>query len=302
VRRIHVACILVVLSAALVGGAGAEVVFTEGFESPDTSNYVTYNAGESIVTASNIWLVTTSGVDLYEAAARAEAAAYDGAQAVDLTGSPGAGVIETSFGTLPGHTYELVFHYARNNLLGAETGDAEVEVLGAGPLLQAAIQHDPATTPFDNYLEFRDTFVADAASTTLRFTSLDPGNTGITLDGIAISDVTPLPGAGRVPLLLVGKTPTGDVQLDWQPSCSADDGDYAVFGGDLGDFTSHGVETCSTLGTTALVIAQPPGSRYYLVVPLDGMDEGSYGPDGNGAERPVGTTTCGTQNIAASCP
>jgi hypothetical protein len=54
---------------------------------------------------------------------------------VDVTGSPGAGVIETTLSTVTGRTYELVFHYARNSFLGTEAGDAQVEVVGSGILL-----------------------------------------------------------------------------------------------------------------------------------------------------------------------
>jgi len=131
-----------------------------------------------------------------EAAARVEAAAFDGAQAIDLAGSPGAGMLETTFATTPGMAYELVFHYARNAFLGAETGDAEVDVVGAGSLLEATIQHDPALYEFDVYLEFSALFTADSTEAILRFTSLDTGNTGITLDGICISAV-PSVGVGE---------------------------------------------------------------------------------------------------------
>ena len=109
------------------------------------------------------------------------------------------------------------------------------------------------------------------------------------------------PEAGRVSQLLMSRTPSGDLQLDWQPSCSVDDDDYAVFGGDLGLFTSHSAEVCSTGGLTSAVVPLPGNNRYYLVVPLDGSAEGSYGKDSSGAERPVGIVTCGTQNIA-TCP
>jgi len=37
-------------------------------------------------------------------------------------------------------------------------------------------------------------------------------------------------------------------------------------------------------------------------VPLDGTEEGSYGRDSGGVERPVGIATCGTQNIVSTCP
>jgi len=301
-NRLLVPITLIPFLALFSGVSTAQVVFFEDFETPDTTNYITFNVGQSIHTGSNTWFVTATGVDLYEALARPEAAAYDGAQAVDLAGSPGAGVIEAVFATVPGNEYELVFHYARNALLGAQTGDAQVEVSGTAMRLQATVQHDPAMHAFDAYLEFSDRFIADSTQSTLRFISLDTENTGVTLDGISVSAVQSTPGAGRIPQLLVSKTGSGDLLLDWQPSCSPDDDDYAIFSGDLGAFDSHTSESCDTGGTTAAVISQPVADRYYIVVPLDGTSEGSYGTDSNGVERPVGLVTCGTQDIAATCP
>lgn len=178
----HVPIILWLLPAV----SFASTVFVEDFETPDTANFLVFFPGTPIITATNAWDVTAGSIDLFEDAARAEAAAFDGAQAIDLTGSPGAGTLETEFATTPGAAYELTFHYARNALLGADTGDAEVDVLGTTSLLHAAIQHDPAQHAFDAYLPFSDTFIADSSVTVLRFTSLDPGNTGITIDGICV--------------------------------------------------------------------------------------------------------------------
>lgn len=180
-------CGLLAACLVLPAMSHAATVLVEDFESPDTANYITFTAGQTIVTATNSWLVVLNSVDLYEDSARAEAAAYDGAQAVDLTGSPGEGTIETTFPTDPGSDYELVFHYARNDLLGGQTGDARVEVEGASLVLTATIQHDPAQLPFDAYQTFTDVFTADSTECTLRFISLDPGNTGITVDAIAIT-------------------------------------------------------------------------------------------------------------------
>ena len=128
--------------------ARAQVVFSEDFEVPDTTNFITFFAPQQIVTASNTWQVVAESVDLYEDAARAEAVAYEGGQAVDLAGSPGAGVIVAGFATISGRSYRLVFHYARNNLLGATPGQARIDVEGGSPLLSVTVQHDPAQYAF----------------------------------------------------------------------------------------------------------------------------------------------------------
>ena len=206
-------------AASLSQPIAAQVVLFEDFETPAVADYATYFAPSEILTAANTWAVTLASVDLYNDLARPEAVAYDGLQAVDLAGSPGAGVMETVFPTIPGAQYQLVFYYARNNLLGATVGEAEVDVIGAAPLLHAAIQHDPALYAFNIHLEFADAFVADTTETLLRFTSLNGGTTGITIDAISVTQtggvgVEGVPGADTDRLLAAQPNPfRGSTQL-----------------------------------------------------------------------------------------
>lgn len=108
-------------------------------------------------------------------------------------------------------------------------------------------------------------------------------------------------GAGRVAGLRVGKASPTSLQLSWQPSCSPDDDDYAVYDGTLGQFTTHTADLCSTAGATTAGLSMPAGNRYFLVVPIDGGEEGSYGESAS-MERPAGRVTCGPQNVAPTCP
>ena len=115
------------------------------------------------------------------------------------------------------------------------------------------------------------------------------------------SDIDP---AGWVPNntpLLLAKTETDAIQLTWGSSCLAGDLDYEVYEGTLGTFDSHAPALCSTGGTTIASLTPGPGSTYYLVVPRNGMREGSYGRDGDGLERPPAAAACLIQEIG-SCP
>ena len=115
-------------------------------------------------------------------------------------------------------------------------------------------------------------------------------------------------GAGQVPNgasnpgvpLQVDKT-AATVELTWGASCQTTDRDYAVYEGQLGDFTSHVPAACSTDGNTAASLEMPDGSRYYLIVPTDGAADGSYGFDSTGAERPGSNAAC-RLSIPATCP
>jgi hypothetical protein len=112
--------------------------------------------------------------------------------------------------------------------------------------------------------------------------------------------------AGRVPErapgvpLTMGKS-GDDLTLTWGASCAAGDDDYEIYEGTIGSYYSHVKKLCTTGGSLAVTMTTDFGNHYYLVVPRNAAFEGSYGLDGNGAERPVGSTTCSTRMIG-SCP
>ena len=100
--------------------------------------------------------------------------------------------------------------------------------------------------------------------------------------------------------LTVNRGVGGQIELSWGPSCMATDVDYAVYEGDLTAFPSHAPALCSTGGITSASIFPAFEAAYYLVVPLSGTREGSYGVDSALAERPAAASSCAPQ--AVGCP
>jgi len=172
----------------------ALTVVSESFEAPASGNYTVVRAGQSFQAASRTWNVEAGSIDIVNTRVRTETAAFDGTQAIDLAGSPGAGVLSTRFATNPGQTYLLTFHFARNNGIGAVPARAQVEVVGLVPLLRGEVQHESPRLPFNAYQRYRGTFQADGPSATLRFTSLNTGNAGVMLDAVSVTAVSS-PGA-----------------------------------------------------------------------------------------------------------
>jgi hypothetical protein len=109
---------------------------------------------------------------------------------------------------------------------------------------------------------------------------------------------------GRVPVDTLKVSKAGsfppDLDLLWGPSTSAGANDYAIYEGFLpivGGAYSHSIFTCSTGGATNLTITPSLGDTYYLVVPLNDYDEGSYGlarllPGPTFPERPPASPAC----------
>ena len=112
-------------------------------------------------------------------------------------------------------------------------------------------------------------------------------------------------GAGRVsdgssgPPLILNDSFNDTITLTWGSSCSAEDQDYAVYQGIIGDFTSHVPLTCTTAGKSTLMLVPQAGDLYYLVVPTTINAEGSYGREGDGTERPASASPCAPQGFAS---
>jgi hypothetical protein len=116
------------------------------------------------------------------------------------------------------------------------------------------------------------------------------------LDNPRITEDLCEPQAGAVPdgqivpgtMLQMSKAFGGSLRLSWGESCNSCDSDYGIYEGDLGDFTSHQLKSCSTGGLTQAAISPDAGDTYYLIVPSNGLAEGSYGHATSGERLPGG--------------
>jgi hypothetical protein len=112
-----------------------------------------------------------------------------------------------------------------------------------------------------------------------------------------VPDGSSLPG---IPLT-VAPAAGSDITLTWGSACSAGASDYEIYEGTMGSYYSHAAVFCSTGGLTSKTITPAAGNRYYLVVPRNGIREGSYGSASSGLPRPQGSGACLVQE-AAACP
>jgi len=97
------------------------------------------------------------------------------------------------------------------------------------------------------------------------------------------------------PTISVERLGAGQLRIRWQAGLCDGADDYGIYEGTLGSWYSHTAMAgqCSDPSPffEADVVAAP-GDTYYLVVPNTTNDEGSYGIDTAGFERPVGLATC----------
>lgn len=108
-------------------------------------------------------------------------------------------------------------------------------------------------------------------------------------------------GSGMVGRLFVEKSGGDAITLSWEPSCLATDNDYEIYEGVLSDYASHAPRFCTTGRLLTQTFVPGPGGRYYLLVPRNPINEGSFGVDSAGRERPAGPSPCRPQ-VLDVCP
>ncbi len=194
------------LFVCAIGVGQAQNIITNGsFEQPVTGWYLTMPSLDLPG-----WTVTEVSVDVVSGNGYFGADAADGAQLLDLDGSPGPGQITQPFNTVPGALYQLSFAYA-NNYVQQPSASALVRVfdatgdrLGPDTVIHATSAHGSLDWRF-----YSKTFTAGKTITTLEFTSLSASNIygGILLDAVAV--IGPL----TAPDLTIHRSP-GDSQLE----------------------------------------------------------------------------------------
>jgi hypothetical protein len=111
-------------------------------------------------------------------------------------------------------------------------------------------------------------------------------------------------GAGRSGIpLRVTKSGGEGLSLSWDLGCSADANDYTVHAGGIGNWYGHEAVACDTAGALTRVELTPAaGGRYFLVAPVTTANEGSYGLDSEGVERPTSAGATCVASQALGCP
>ncbi|UCF66932.1 MAG: type II secretion system protein [Acidobacteriota bacterium] len=122
------------------------------------------------------------------------------------------------------------------------------------------------------------------------------------VDGLAF-----LAAPGAIPptmTVAMSMITAGDLTISWQASCSVGGEDYGVYEGSIGTWYSHTTIDCADAGGDRTEEITPGTSdHYYLVVPMNPNDEGSYGTDSAAAERPAGSpSVCRTTQELEPCP
>lgn len=182
-RSIASAAVLALAAIACPPPAEANLIVNGGFETPGIpTGFVTLPAGNATLSP---WVIDVGTVDL----SSGTPGTYEGLQFLDLDGTS-AGQITQTFATTAGAQYVLRFVYANNPF--AASASAAVSVFdGVTTILNRTVTNSGSSGSNLVWSVFQATFVAQSASTSLRFASLSaPGSSlGLFLDDVSVNAV-----------------------------------------------------------------------------------------------------------------
>ncbi|MEL6505291.1 MAG: choice-of-anchor C family protein [Pseudomonadota bacterium] len=171
-----------------------------------TDGGVQVNAGDGTIPN---WTVDAGSVDHI----RTTWAAEDGTGSIDLNGNS-AGTLSQTITTIPGSTYELTFYMARNPN-GDPTENLDVTI--DGTTTPFSFSNGSTTTTSMGWEERSLFFTATGSSTTVTFSSPQPGSSGPAIDDVSVQEVigaTAQTTAGEETPTFINNIQISDVDAD----------------------------------------------------------------------------------------
>jgi hypothetical protein len=181
--------------------------------------------------------------------------------------------------------------------------DAAVQSAGGSSWNQFALSSPVTVTGGDLYLGLFD-LEADAGNTYIMdFNSSSSGDSWLQANGTSAGGYGAFSSGTWMIRGQGGGAPAGSVSMSWGLPCNAaavPDQDFAIYTGPLGDWSNLTSLTCSTGRDTSWFIDGIEPNMFWLVVPQNSANEGSYGRSSFG-ERAPAALPCKPQAIA-TCP
>ena len=187
----------------------------------------------------------------------------------------------------------------------AHSEDTTVQVVGSGSWNQYTLASPVILEAGDFYIGFHD-LVADAPSTyILDYDTSRPGESWWQADSTDPAGYAPFTIASGSWMIRGhgGGVNPGSVVLAWGAPCNdveVPDQDFAVYQGTFGAWFDPTLVTCTTGRSSSWLLENPPSGSFWLVVPQNSANEGSYGRSTAG-ERPPAVSACKPQSVGV-CP
>lgn len=176
-------CRRALLGVVLASPAHANLIVNGSFETgPAATDAVELAAGSTAIAG---WAVTPSNIDYVGT----RWSAAQGVRSIGLNGSSPGGIAQI-FQTVPSAKYVVRFWMCGDPVSSPVIKHVRVSAAGQSAVFAADISGAWAWDPGWNSHLFH--FVANTASTTLTFSSLETGNTGPAIDSVTVTTTTPV--------------------------------------------------------------------------------------------------------------
>jgi len=181
--------------------------------------------------------------------------------------------------------------------------DSTVQVVGAALWNRYTLSSPVLLASGDYYVGFFDLVADPTATYILDYDSSRGGDSywqAESTDPTTYGAFPPTTGTWMIRAHGGGLAP-GSLALSWGAPCNdlaVPGQDFAVYQGAVGNWSSLTSLTCTTGRSRSWLLENPPPGRFWLIVPQNSANEGSYGQATSG-ERPPAFAPCKPQAIGA---
>jgi hypothetical protein len=190
------------------------------------------------------------------------------------------------------------------NAILAHSEDTTVQVVSTSTPNEYTLASPVLLSSGDYYVGFYD---LEGDATTTYIGSVDfstEGDSWRTANSTSPADFSPHSGGTWMVRGSGGPIGAAGLVMQWDAPCNSGttpEQDFAIYRGDIGDYTSHASLACSTGRARTYMTDNAADNSFFLVVPSTSAAEGSYGLDSTGGERVPASLACKPQDVG-TCP
>jgi len=181
--------------------------------------------------------------------------------------------------------------------------DTTIQTVGGSQWNQYALATPVTLTAGDFYIGFHDLDPDSGSTYIMDYDNGSSGDSWLQANGTSPGGYSSFGNGTWMIRGQGGGVDAGSLSMTWGLPCNAGsvpNQDYAVYQGPLGDWSNLSILTCSTGYDRSALIESIQPNMFWLIVPQNSANEGSYGQSSYG-ERSPAAVPCKPQAIAA-CP
>ena len=181
--------------------------------------------------------------------------------------------------------------------------DTTLQTVGGSQWNQYALSTPVTLTAGDFYIGFHDLDPDSGSTYIMDYDNGSSGDSWLQANGTSSGGYASFGNGTWMIRGQGGGVDAGSLSMTWGLPCNAasvPNQDYAVYQGPLGDWSNLSILTCSTGHDPSALIESIQPNMFWLIVPQNSANEGSYGRSSFG-ERAPAAVPCKPQAIA-TCP